>query len=1381
MVNSWFFSYLSNLQGHCGVNNSQFTFLMIMKQKFRLCILIAVLMKFFLFSFETRMNAAPVGNQSVKPTSGYSGRYFLTGFMQNEILIVGSGLRLSITISTYKPTNIRIAAPINKPSIFLQLPADTVIELVFSYSNVEMFESEIAMYKSIEIEADQPITVSGLSSQDLSTDGYSALPVSKWGLEYVVHSWPNDTYKHDTDPTGIIPRSSEFMIIASVDNTTIAFTPRARTEKGIPAGTTKYITLNKGQCYLVKSDSLPAGQGDLSGTIVVGDKPIGVFSGHLRTSIPMGLTDYDSKNHLTEMLYPTSVWGKQFATIPFINSGSGDFLRVHCIKPNTTVQVKGQTLNQTITLQNPGDFETLNFVREPLLIVSDKPASVVQYMSTSFASIPSLQDYDPCMVLVPPTDQFVTLTRFHVISDHGIAPSKFSKHYVNLICSADAVDYINLDKRSVKSIVSNIQNQRINGADLFFASVPVTPGIHTLSTSEGSFIAALYGTGTDDAYGYPIAFGMEFGIDTSAPVITITDSCGNLNGMVKEILKDSVSGIHDITVIRDSSWNYNWTIPALRDDEVTAYFSASIISRNKDASLLIEAIDNAGNVSRYRFKYSAPKLSIADTIFISETIVGDSLCIPFTIVNNGNEPITLRYVYVQGDKQIAFNKNVFSLDYKTIQAGDTAFTMLCYKPVQDTAAAMAFITVELMCGTYAKIPVIATASQPSIEVHGFDFNNVRVGKSKIAYIKVINKGTSPFTLTDFKSEGFLQNGIFTFDTNKRFPIVLQAKDTILFNCLFKPQQPIHYEQNFTFINDKNLENSGIVKGNGIQPKLEGFIIDWKERRIGTKHSSYALIQNTGNDSITVTLDSPTHLNGIFTTSFSNGNNSVMLPANTIDTVFCSFNPEGAMNYVYNGTIASNDSLVPSIQYALMGIGTVPSIVPHDIYVGSIIEKTFKDTSGLLFSNGGNEKLTVDSLRIASGDISSFTIDTALLTKKIFDIGSSYNIPITFHPKWTGKHELFVEVYSDAAPNFERVRSLIRIYGEATSIDTLSATIAHTLVSPIRVCNDKLIGVKVTNTGNRKLSLDSVYCISNFPGIDSISIQPIVLPIDLQPKADTTIYFLITSLTLGNDSLSFFAVLNDSIVLQTQAFIIFRPNYLTFGKSIQSAITFTPGEDVQLSLSGSFDAPYTDAALCKPVIEIKFSPAALSGKFGATSINFTSNNSTVQLPANVNVANGHITINSQTVIPLKGYGNWIVSIPVQTFLCENPGSALATIFNTENACFVTDTTIIPLIETGICAPGLRVVSGDMQGNGFLGTSPHPLKSSSTASFLLQDNQDYTIELIDILGKVQWRTQEKGAKGLNKVTLELGNLANGNYILVFQTLNAHTSIPVLVNIE
>ncbi|MFM7158660.1 MAG: hypothetical protein ACKO0Y_12675, partial [Bacteroidota bacterium] len=156
-------------------------------------------------------------------------------------------------------------------------------------------------------------------------------------------------------------------------------------------------------------------------------------------------------------------------------------------------------------------------------------------------------------------------------------------------------------------------------------TVPVYPGPHHLKTTEGAFNAALYGTGQDDAYAYPLAFGMVKGIDTSAPRITYRDSCGNIKGYIQEQLINDYSGLFDISVNRDSTFNMNWTLAGIRDGDLSAPFTASVINLLKDASILIEATDNAGNSSKSRYNYIAPNISLPDTLRFPKLRAGDTI------------------------------------------------------------------------------------------------------------------------------------------------------------------------------------------------------------------------------------------------------------------------------------------------------------------------------------------------------------------------------------------------------------------------------------------------------------------------------------------------------------------------------------------------------------------------------------------------------------------------------------------------------------------------------------------------------------------------------------------------------------------------------------
>src|SRR5205823_50680 len=114
------------------------------------------------------------------------------------------------------------------------------------------------------------------------------------------------------------------------------------------------------------------------GSLITADKPVGVLSGHVRTSVTSDTNL--SKDHVIEMLPPINTLGKRYMAVPFARRQGGDVLRVIAASNgNTNVKftsVTGATASAYTT--GFGDFLDfdLNFVT---LIESDQPVLVVQY------------------------------------------------------------------------------------------------------------------------------------------------------------------------------------------------------------------------------------------------------------------------------------------------------------------------------------------------------------------------------------------------------------------------------------------------------------------------------------------------------------------------------------------------------------------------------------------------------------------------------------------------------------------------------------------------------------------------------------------------------------------------------------------------------------------------------------------------------------------------------------------------------------------------------------------------------------------------------------------------------------------------------------------
>jgi hypothetical protein len=1318
------------------------------------------------------------GKLQANGISSYAGRYFLIGFMQNELIVLPGGIRLTVHISTIRPTTVRIAGPITGPSQYLQLAGDTVVELRFPADKLEMFESEKIQSRSIEIESDQPISVSGISSQSLSTDGYSAIPVSKWGREYVIHSWPNDIYMHDDEPQGKIPRSSEFMIIASEDNTVIEFAPRSRTSGQIQPGESTIISLNKGQCYLVKSDTLPSGEGDLSGTIVRGDKPIGVFSGHLRTAIPLGLTEFDSKNHLIEMLYPTEQWGSSFITVPFTNDGTGDFFRIHCIAPNTKVTVKGWNINQTFTLSNPGDFRTLSFIRDPLHIESDKPISIAQYMTSSFSSNDRLQNFDPCMMLIPSTEKSIKSANFHVIANPATNPKQFAQHFISLVCTEDAVDHVMLDNRLIRNAISNFPNQRVNGTQMFYVTVPVTPGFHRLTTMEGAFIAGLYGIGSDDAYAYPLAFGMVQGVDTTAPKISLKDSCGIIKGKITEVIIDDFSGLYDVNVIRDSTQNMNWSLAGFKEGDTTTTFSGNVINKLKDAFMVIEVMDNAGNSSRLRYVYTAPKITIPDSLSFDKMIMGDTQCRKIVLHNTGKESILIQFAKLIGDARM-IGSNLSALTNAMIPPNDSIQIEICFRAIAGTDSANATLQILFDCGIYKPIKISGVMENPAIQVIGHDFGTVAIGDIKPGIIRIINAGGTDFTATSLQVP--ISSGAFNFDTAGVFPKIFKPRDTATIKCTFSPLERKAYSEFFTILNDRSLTNQAEVKGNGASPGLSEFIIDWKERRLGARYDTVASITNTGNDLATISLDNVSPLDSVFRISFPNQKKDTVLQSNQTIALLASFFPKDSIKYLYQGKITyTNGFSYDSSSYTLIGNGIIPGITQRDIYVGRVKENSIKDTSGILLTANGNAPLTINGFTIISGDISSFTLDTIDFINKAFNPRESYVLPIRFKPQRAGRHEILVETQSDAGLIGQTISTRSIIWGDADATDTIDVRMSIQPIDTLYACEERLITARISNDGNIDITVDSIIARLNqsLQG-SSISINAVSDSIIKKRGGSITISLLLDSKSSGNDEILLTVYVADTIELKQIIPFSVKTNHISIDSSIKSTITYLPGDSFELLINGDFAvASKTDIGF-EPILELEYNPQSIDCKTTQTQFDLSTNSGDIRLPIQVINGLGRALMNAQTQTFLKGQGTWNTKLTFDTYLTDRPDSIRIILKNRISDCIIGDTAIIPLELSEFCGKHIRVVSNDLKGQGLLGIYPHPIPESGYIALLSKQDEWYSYEVKNLFGETVLQKNGNVIAGFNKIALDASILTGGSYILIFQTVNHQWTKQIIIS--
>jgi len=342
--------------------------------------------------------------------------------------------------------------------------------------------------KGIHIVSKQEVAVFGLSHIPYSTDGFVALPTDVLGTEYTIQAYKNVL-------TGIPElNGTQFAVLATEDQTKVTITPAAATATHA-AGAAFDIVLNKGEAYQLRSHAnAPA---DLTGSSVVADKAIAVFSGHscaFINSPSLLFCDY-----IVEEQLPVQSAGTSFLAIPLEDRFQGDTFRFLAVEDGTTVSVNGGAVANL----NRGAWHEM-VLKTAARISSDKPIFVSQFANSS--DFDDVMNADPFMITLPHEAQF--LNQYMLCTPDG----PFVHHFLNVIAPTAAVGGIILDGNPIPAAsFSPIPTSAYSGA-----KVKVNPGAHNLS-GNSAFAVIAYGFGLYDSYGYP--GGLAFG-DSVPPVLT---------------------------------------------------------------------------------------------------------------------------------------------------------------------------------------------------------------------------------------------------------------------------------------------------------------------------------------------------------------------------------------------------------------------------------------------------------------------------------------------------------------------------------------------------------------------------------------------------------------------------------------------------------------------------------------------------------------------------------------------------------------------------------------------------------------------------------------------------------------------------------------------
>lgn len=511
------------------------------------------------------------------------GQEFWLCFMQNyksdeNDRNPSNALMLELFITSEKDAEVTISIKSLNFVKKIKVPALTVQNVKLS-PLAEIISSEIIEPgMSIKITSDVPVSVYGLNRRYQTTDTYLGLPKSVLGNSYRVMSYTMSS-----------PLMPEFSIVATENNTYVQITPSAETQAGNKSNRQFTVTLNEGDVYQViaKPSGLFYDKIDFTGTLINSNKPIAVFGGHQCAYVPAPPPVIIACNHLVEQIPPTTSWGKHYF-IGKLEKRSKYTWRALANFDSTKLFVN----SKLVKMLKAGEFYEDNS-KEDLQITADKPILVAQY-SQGYRNGDSIGD--PAMILISPTQQFLTRYRF------ATPVNGQWNHFVSVVIPTNAIPTLKLNSQKVdeKSF------RQIGISRYSIATIEVPYGTHSLTAAQpfGMYSYGFgYGADAFDAYG--TMGGQSFVeyeaiLDTIPPIVE-TQVKGMSVSMIARDDREDDTGIGDIIIIANE--NLDVKIPKFVEGAPQISFRIDPANAMEGGRTIIKVNDVALNSKFYTVCY----------------------------------------------------------------------------------------------------------------------------------------------------------------------------------------------------------------------------------------------------------------------------------------------------------------------------------------------------------------------------------------------------------------------------------------------------------------------------------------------------------------------------------------------------------------------------------------------------------------------------------------------------------------------------------------------------------------------------------------------------------------------------------------------------------
>ena len=501
------------------------------------------------------------------------------------------------------------------------------------------------------VTSEKPIGVYALNQAVTTSEAFLVLPTNVLGKDYYVMSYDSDGdvfFGTSTITNGSTP--SQFAIVATQDSTTVTVTQKVATY--INGTSPETFILNQGDSYLVQAKITDSTlNADLTGSHVTSNKPIAVFGGHQRATVPVYETNLNTRDCLIEQIPPVGTWGKNaFLTLypqpSSVRKEGTDLFRVLAAYDSTEVYING-VWRATLTA---GGIYGGALELSANTVTATKPIMVAHFKKSAGSISDTSGLSDPFMLIIPPKEQFQNSYRFINIQtkDEQHPDKVYIEQYITVVAQNTTLSTIKLDGNPVDTTKflpingSNYSYAVLGGAD---GVDGITDGSHTIESLDriGLYV---YGYGQANSYGY--AGGSVYHVfDFNPPKITDIPECYKSQGIVFDTLTGD-SHIQEVNAPADSMINTIVTIEPFSPVQPSVNFSAQLKDIYNDGSFVIYAKDSVEYVSKKLIEIPGFTVGItqpknADSLAHIKRVgpVGKQYCFPVELYNYGKFPQTL--------------------------------------------------------------------------------------------------------------------------------------------------------------------------------------------------------------------------------------------------------------------------------------------------------------------------------------------------------------------------------------------------------------------------------------------------------------------------------------------------------------------------------------------------------------------------------------------------------------------------------------------------------------------------------------------------------------------------------------------------------------------